>query len=357
MRAKLVSLEAGRGIAALLVVLFHCWHHCRAAYGDFWLGRLFAFGHAGVDFFFVLSGFIILYAHRRDIDDPSALPGYIQRRVTRIYPLYWVLLFVTVVGVYASHRNLPSGDWLVMSGLLLPTRNFTIMADSWTLQHEMIFYAIFALLLFSKRVGTLALGLWLTALIMAAVHGDPVQSGLSLRLTSMFDFEFFLGMAAVLGSERLTIAKPRLVLLGGVLSFLAVGTAENLGLATNNDLMTHAAYGLASSIAICGLVLSERQGLRVPGLLLKLGDSSYALYLIHVLAIGMGWQVLRHSGGASLLPAWIVYCLLVFGAVAAGLLTRTWIERPLTKLTRWLVSSAPHAVTSLRASVPLSLIG
>ena len=70
---RLVGIEAGRGIAASLVVLYHVSRHLDQAFGAPMLVHAFQFGHSGVDFFFVISGFIILFVHYRDIDNPLRL--------------------------------------------------------------------------------------------------------------------------------------------------------------------------------------------------------------------------------------------------------------------------------------------
>jgi peptidoglycan/LPS O-acetylase OafA/YrhL len=78
---------------------------------------VFQFGHAGVDLFFVISGFIITYVHYDDIGTPSRLGRYAARRFQRIYPLYWLATLVTLIlGVVGWHFS-PQA-WL---GLTLPT--------------------------------------------------------------------------------------------------------------------------------------------------------------------------------------------------------------------------------------------
>ena len=93
---KLLGIEAARGLAALLVVTRHCTQMLSGAryFGALPLGGLFVFGHAGVDFFFVLSGFIIAYIHAGDLGRPERFGGYASKRVIRIYPTYWVALAI-----------------------------------------------------------------------------------------------------------------------------------------------------------------------------------------------------------------------------------------------------------------------
>jgi exopolysaccharide production protein ExoZ len=83
---KIQSLQAFRGFAALAVLFYHC-----AQRGDIHSPflQLPLMGYLGVDFFFVLSGFIIMYAHMRDPRTFTAVKTYLFKRITRIYPAYW----------------------------------------------------------------------------------------------------------------------------------------------------------------------------------------------------------------------------------------------------------------------------
>ena len=92
---NLVSLQLLRGAAAIFVVIHHT---CliiavQPEYGGMnayaWIANK---GWIGVNCFFVLSGFIIMHAHSRDIGTPSRALRYVMRRVSRIYPIYWLFL-------------------------------------------------------------------------------------------------------------------------------------------------------------------------------------------------------------------------------------------------------------------------
>jgi exopolysaccharide production protein ExoZ len=87
-RRSFQTLQAGRGLAALAVVMFHS-----ATYMSvdprFWRQpvylSIFNLGSLGVEYFFVLSGLVMLSAHWKDQGDPSALRSYFWKRFRRIY--------------------------------------------------------------------------------------------------------------------------------------------------------------------------------------------------------------------------------------------------------------------------------
>ena len=95
---KLLGIQFCRGIAAVLVVLYHAGRMLALPQyaGHVALGGVFNFGNAGVDFFFVLSGFIIFFVHEKDIGQTQRLPAYIWSRVTRIYPIYWLVTAIVL---------------------------------------------------------------------------------------------------------------------------------------------------------------------------------------------------------------------------------------------------------------------
>lgn len=337
-RSKLTSLEAGRGVAALLVVLYHTWIHCREAYGDFTLGHIFAFGHAGVDFFFVLSGFIIFEAHRDDIGNPKRLSHYIERRVTRIYPLYWAILAFTLLAASLSPRAFPTAYHIVTSLFLVPTRGDPVMVDAWTLQHEMLFYTLFGLIILNRRLGLAVFALWLAAIVAARFVPVQTDSGLVLKLSAAFNFEFFLGMGAAYLGHGWKVPAPRLFVLTGVIAFLATGAAEDARWVTNASVFAHLGYGIAATMVVIGLVAGERQAvLRAPAALIRLGGASYSLYLVHVLAIGAIWQIMLRLKLDSMLPVWAAYSVLIAGAVVSGLLCNTLVEKPAIAFARQLI--------------------
>ncbi len=87
-------LQVFRGLAALLVVYHHANREVAGVFGDSWWRSLFDLGDAGVQFFFVLSGFIIYHVHRHDIGRPERTRRYLLKRIIRIYPIY---ILVTLV--------------------------------------------------------------------------------------------------------------------------------------------------------------------------------------------------------------------------------------------------------------------
>ena len=144
--ARISNVEAGRGLAALLVVLYHADKYYFAA-PKYWthdaFGGLFGFGHSGVEFFFVLSGFIMLMVHQGDIGKTSRVIPFLRRRFERIYPFFWVVLAFTSAGYFLNpgtgeplYRD-PAN--LIQSAILIGIEPFdSVVFVSWSMWHEVL---------------------------------------------------------------------------------------------------------------------------------------------------------------------------------------------------------------------------
>jgi peptidoglycan/LPS O-acetylase OafA/YrhL len=129
---RLLSIQAARGIAALLVVFYHAGRMIALPQytGYIPLSGFFNFGHAGVDFFFVLSGFIIYFVHHEDIGRSDRLQRYAWRRATRIYPIYWIVTALVLVASMVHPERLDFAH-IGKSLLLFPEDDDPIVGVAW----------------------------------------------------------------------------------------------------------------------------------------------------------------------------------------------------------------------------------
>ena len=329
---KLLSIEMARGIAAAIVVFYHAARHFDKDVG-FPLGRqAFQFGHAGVDFFFVISGFIILFIHIGDFGRPGRLVHYALRRCTRIYPIYWVILAVTVaIALVSSHHLPPSPFDVVWAALLLPTSGEPIVGVSWTLQHEVIFYVLFATLILHRRMGAAVLVAWFAVIVVGLAGGWTIPPS---AFFSAYNLEFLFGMGAALWLRRGTVPFARTLFALGLSSF-AAAAAEVFGLLDGYAPWARLAYGVPSALIVLGLVEMERQGaIAVPSRLLWLGRASYSIYLFHLTWIGLSYKLWTAGGLAGWAPPWAGFGLVAAAGIGGGVLVSVMIEYPLMRQVR-----------------------
>jgi exopolysaccharide production protein ExoZ len=190
---KLQAIQALRGIAALLVVVYHARALELAGLARIdsaepgLIGGLFASGFAGVDLFFVISGFIMVWVTRNGASGPLASADFMFARVTRIYPVWWAaaalgLLYMVLTGGVALidssgsaiKASAPEFQYILKSFLLVPQADYPVLLIGWTLIHEVYFYVVFALiLLLPQRFMPYALLVWGIAITGASLAGMP----------------------------------------------------------------------------------------------------------------------------------------------------------------------------------------
>ncbi len=345
------SIQAARAVAAVLVVLYHS-NGSIFALPKYWnskpFGDVLTLGEAGVFFFFVLSGFIILHVHYKDLGRPEQMIGYFWKRLRRIYPIYWVVLLL-VLPIYFKVGSFGKGyetqPYVVLSSFLLvhiKTLN-VVSVVSWTLFHEILFYALFALAIWRARLGFTIIALWLALSFvgMATGRGSMLTEFWFSYLHLLFGF----GMAAACWMRRRALPRPATMALLGLAVFLVAGMDDAYWQTMQVGWRT-LLFGLGATLVLAGLVELERQSrLRVPAWLRLLGDASYSIYLVHFFALSLLAKLAWSSGAARLVPASVAFLLLCALAIGAGTLCHLVVERPLLAvLSRRTVASRRQSV-------------
>ncbi len=334
----LTCLQAGRAVAALFIILFHnaLYIFAKDKYWGFDPAQGFlTFSHAGVEFFFVLSGFIILHIHWKDLGRPQAFLSFIRKRFLRIYPMYWVVLafivpvyFIVPSFGFPYHRELVT---MISSVLLifLNANQYSELPVAWTLHHEVLFYALFSVAIFSRRLGLAVLGVWLltsAASLMMAPFAFPL-----LFIASPLHLLFAMGMLACVILRRGSVPAPALITLLGLAIFFGTGLGEVHGQWNAED-PRNLFYGLGSTLALIGLVDLERRGrLNVPAFLELMGDASYSIYLTHFTVLSLLAKLFIKCGAREHLPVMISFVALPLLTVLFGILVHLCVERPLLR--------------------------
>lgn len=331
------TLQAGRGVAAVLIILFHL-SGPQVTIDQTWgylpFGSIFRWGHAGVDLFFVMSGFLIFYVHGHEAGDRVAIPGYLWKRVRRIYPIYWMITLVALAAYFSAprlgdgHERDPS---VILSSFLLVHIDSTesVLDVAWTLYHEVLFYALFAFYLYNRMIGVLLGALFVGLAAVVALFG-PIP-GIPPFYAAPNHLLFAMGIAAAWIVQENRCPWPKRLICAGSILLLAV-IWNNLDGHYLSQPFQILGYGAAASLILVGLVQLERSGrVRVPGFLVLAGNASYSIYLTHLMSLSVASKLFRGLHTKSLLVARIEYIGLVAFAIIVGLTTYWLVERPLLK--------------------------
>jgi peptidoglycan/LPS O-acetylase OafA/YrhL len=337
---RILSVQLLRAVAALVVVSGHVMGAAKTM-GSFQSPSLPT--GMGVDLFFVISGFIMVYASDRLFTRPGAGKEFLIKRMLRVVPLYWLsttaILALTLMSSRHSQAR-PGGGYLLASYLFIPDASygsvdgipFPLLSLGWTLNYEMLFYTVFSLFIFApRRRAVLGVQVTLVAAVAFGLVVQPASTVLS-TWTQPIILEFALGLLianALLQGLRLSRAASwTLLALAGLWIALDVGGILVLK-QTPNDLRRVIGWGVPAACILASVVLGP---LALPPWSEKvaalLGDASYSLYLTHpfvIIAMKRAWLV---TFGTDHLLAWVVLVLLL--TVAFSVAVNKLVERPLT---------------------------
>lgn len=323
----LPSLDAGRFVAALLVVLFHFQITVHNFTGALPLGMIFRAGHAGVEYFFVLSGFIIFYAHRRDIGRPDRVSGFFWKRAIRILPMLWLTILVwgtlRILLVRETTNGAIGPGTVALDMLLLPHRGPLVLGVTWTLTRELVFYLLFSLWIAHRAAGAVALALWQAGVVLCLVTG-PALGPWGTAIFGPHNIGFGIGMLIALAPPLPSRRTAAAAAIAGAAAFVALMAIEwHVGVGSDPDSLplgprlSPLLYTSAAGLALAGLASIDEHHVRPERRLVKiLGGSSYVLYLVHGL---VGSLAVRALVRLPVGPEWLlaVLTLLAIGAAIA----------------------------------------
>lgn len=304
---------------------------------DYW-----SIGMAGVDLFFVISGFVMVTITRGKFQSSYSVLCFLSHRVARIYPLYW-LFSLAVLALFLARpdlvkRSLSTDIDVLGSFLLLPHDGATLLMVGWTLVHEMYFYLVFALMLIlPERRLPLYLLFWAGFVITANLLLIDTQNATLRVLSHPLTLEFIAGCLVALLIYRGITRAGILCVTGGILVwmlgfFLHIHIEFGLEPSAWFRVLL---FGLPAVLVVYGLVALEvHQRKLLPNWMVKLGDASYSIYLSHVLVIG----ALARIGALMQIshPAYRTAALLalIVVAIGAGMACYRFIEAPMIHASR-----------------------
>lgn len=341
---QLRSIQILRGLAAFSVVLAHLVAVERKYLPGMPLTPSgLESGAAGVDLFFVISGFIMTSITMGRPRRPGDGRRFLLRRFTRIYPLYWVY-FALILPLFLLHPDMVNSSHgrpnLLTSFFLFPDVHLPLLLVAWTLSFELYFYLVYACV-FSFLQGwrsNLALLAWGGTIAAANLLLHPTEAQPVLHLVcSPLNLEFIAGCFVARMAGRIGRTASAGCLLAGI-AIMLIGTLQ-FGAAPvmfpSLAWVRVAVYGVGAALMVLGAVGLEAVARRAPQVFVAIGDSSYSLYLSHILtlgAVGFLWQHLLARPGMLNHVAMVTTCIVA--ALVWGWISYAFIEQPLLALSR-----------------------
>jgi len=317
-----------RGFAVILVVLAHL-HQSNARFFDTTLLGDFAyFGFAGVDVFFVISGYII---HRLYGDLQGLNFQFILQRVNRIYPLYWIFTGAALIGYFAigDALTLNASELDIFGSLsLVPTGQTPILMVGWTLTHELYFYAAYAAWLALPRMARLwAPAVWGVLTILAAAFFPVTTSPWLTLALSPFNLLFLAGALLAHWDNRLHSLRWIALILTGAGTLYAMLSLNGSGLEGLENPVARVALLAPFAIGCVAATLAWKP--KMPAWVIHIGNWSYAIYLSHILLIGLLARFTPPILGDNIWTSLTFYISGLLGCIALGWIAHKLLEQPM----------------------------
>ncbi|EOE7355849.1 acyltransferase family protein [Enterobacter hormaechei] len=343
----LKGLQYLRGIAALMVMLLHARisvNHYLVAISDreflFPESHWAAFGRFGVDIFFVISGFVIsITLFKINVDSMSDLRRFIQKRIIRIAPIFWICLALYILTIHITNPKAALDIIKIFTGVVFQFYSdsrgnpSTFYGVSWTLNYEMLFYMSTGMLvvLFRKNWAIGVSALFMCTSFLFYVYGrdmNVVQKFVFNPIT----LEFILGvMVAYLYKMNIKV-KPIAGIPLILVCFFYIYTIPERGLSDWYIGRTINAAIPAAVIVLC-IINLDVKNITLDKLLMKLGDSSYSMYLVHGIVFIWINFICANLGLrlSSTTQVHIYFYFIIFMAVIISMFFNSHIEKPLLK--------------------------
>jgi exopolysaccharide production protein ExoZ len=346
------SIQYLRGVAALMVVAFHVTP-----------SKAGLIGAAGVDIFFVISGFIMwVVSTARE----TTAGEFLSHRILRVVPLYWaftLLLAGTAAAVPSAFSRLQlTADHLLMSLAFIPyldasTGKITpLLVQGWTLNYEMFFYVVMAVALLFPRRSQLAIIAFVLLSLPVVGMMVPLRPVLVRPYTDPLLLEFLAGLGiGVLWSRGLLPGKSwamglvAVSIAGFVLAAMAGEDAERYRVLT---------WGIPSGLLVLGLLSIESSvGILKFRLGALIGDASYSIYLSHTFVISIASKLLADViADPGVRTAWFVSIMPPL-CTLGGILAYKFVELPTLKRLRMTIVTLSTLPAQPAKAVPPTLLG
>ncbi|WP_042701530.1 acyltransferase [Azospirillum sp. B506] len=336
--SQIKIIQAYRALAAIMVVAYHfkiIFKPYIIGHFPYHLGVVLNAGYIGVDFFFTLSGFIILNSHYDKSDNTKNLSEYFLRRAIRIFPPYIPIsiAYLAVNFLKAKFEIKHDANISIVSSLfLLPYFGKPALGVAWTLVYEMAFYSIFSIYFLRRKYFAILVIFWVSLITLNAPFTLALPRNIpSFSLLDTIYLEFVGGLICAYIWRRVNAspATAGLLLVAGITSLApALWTVPFAG----RWILTVP----FSLILLGGCYLEKGKALKTPRLPILLGDASYAIYLVHWPVISVLFRVVSaintHMAHASTAAELIVILFFsIMASILAGVLYHKLYEVPIIR--------------------------
>ncbi len=355
---KLPVVQIMRFFAASAVIAAHADQRAAIAFSDIYQNRvIFSFQHlrqlgfCGVDLFFIISGFIMVWVSFDKFKIAGSPLQFMKHRLIRIVPPYWVytsLALIILVFAPSLFNNAPYLDWkwIICSYIFIPAidplgRQLPLLFVGWTLNYEMYFYIIFAILLsFRIHIAIISITIFF---LLSSVIGSLYSFTFPLLIQNtswiLLEFVFGIWIGYFFRRSHWLSKSVSYVLLsvGGLVLMLTIiyfpeSLSFGFGLYSQRLLL----WGIPLALIFAAIVSLFRS---LPDNWLvrsmeQAGDASYSIYLFQLFALPGFAYIFKFAGLDRFIHIDLLILALVICSIFAGYIAYLVVEKPMTSFVR-----------------------
>ena len=270
-------------------------------------------GASGVDIFFVISGFVMIYTQSIN---PKTILNFYKSRILRIVPIYWLITSFIII-IYFLFPNIfrsliidfksSISSFLFVSQIF--NSSYPIINLGWTLEWEMLFYLIFGIALYFKTLNKIVISIFFMMVFVLYVS------------QKLYFLEFFLGV--IIGCLYIKFGKinHRIGIIILILGIFALLMSVN----SNSKLIDYDRFiiwGLPAMLIVIGAIYSKQVKNKF---FLYLGDASYSIYLLQMLTIPGFYKIASYLNVEINNTFLSIICLVL--SVSFGCIFHSYVEK------------------------------
>ncbi|PAE42830.1 acyltransferase family protein [Bacillus sp. 7884-1] len=331
-RRTLSYVQISRAIAIIFVLLGHVntLFYTNFQYDWFNMGQWERTG--GVDFFFIVTGFMIYYLYYKHAGVPGKTTEFILKRAIRIYPLYWIFTLILIALPLISPSKFEGYTWEIIIKSLIILPSVPILDSAWSLCHIVFFYLLFSAFLFRPKIFKPIIFMWIVATILLELKIIPYPE--ESFIFSFSSLEILFGCLVAYLTLNYSFRHSTLLISIGLLGYLAVWV-NNI----YNFTYLHGAlfFSLFSMVLMLGISEKDKKERKVPKILSFLGDASYSIYIAHTPLLHLYLFLLIRLHLIGPLGYFFSMAIVIILTIISSCIIYKVIEKPISKYLRKLV--------------------
>lgn len=328
-RKKLSMVHIFRAIAVIFILIGHANKVFHMYFNYDWFNMAEWARTGGIDFFFLVSGFMIYYLYHKDIGIREKAKGFLLKRIIKIYPIYWIftLALILLILVFPQLGDGHEKNWevIIKSFLLIPTN--PILATSWSLSYVVFFYIVFSLLIYKPNYLKPIIASWILVIILAQFNVLFNPNSFIFNFSHL-EIMFGVGIAIIVLNK--TVKYARFMVISGLVGYILVWANNIYSFFHLRDDYFYCLFAFLIMLGITSFDLKVNT--KLPKILDILGTASYSIFISQLPILHFYMLIFSKFNIVNVLGNFGSICMLIVSTIISGCVVYFILEKPLSTI-------------------------